>query len=111
MESCLTPIHLKRVQDQVCQHPSASVAHSPSSPPLASDGASNAMSDNMDRLAGHLFALTLTDDGPDPVMHTNKMWNSHADFQKAGPSSTVIASPPTSAPIDDISTSLHRLIF
>ena len=109
MESRLIPIHLKCVQDQASQQPSVSIAHSPSGSPLASDNASNATLDSMDCLAGHLFTLTLTNDGPDPVMHMNKMWNSHTNFQRAGSSSNVISSPPASVLIEDISTSLRCL--
>ena len=37
-------------------------------------------SDSGNDLAGHLFVLTLTDDGPHPHSSASKLWNSCAKF-------------------------------
>lgn len=66
-------------------------------------------SDRSDDLAGRLFALTLTDNGPNATESTNKLWNSRADFQKRGPSSGIIAASPTPVSVDQVAASLSRL--
>ncbi|KIM52117.1 hypothetical protein SCLCIDRAFT_32917, partial [Scleroderma citrinum Foug A] len=60
-------------------------------------------------LVGHLFALTLTDDGPDPKSSASKLWNSHAEYQESGPSSNAITGSLDPLPFSDIAESLSRL--
>ena len=89
MDSRLIPAHLKRVQEQIKLQTSHNV--------------------EVDGLASHLFALTFTDDGPDPKSSVNKLWNSRADYQESGPSSDVIAGSLDPLPFSDIAESLSRL--
>ncbi|KAI6168928.1 hypothetical protein EDD17DRAFT_1749346 [Pisolithus thermaeus] len=60
-------------------------------------------------LTGHLFALTLMDDGPDPNATANKLWKLCADHQKTGPSSNIITSSLATLQMPDIVDSLNHL--
>lgn len=101
MEAHAIPAHLKRLQDeQAPDHMSNDRAHlSSTNPPTA------------DSITGHLFALTLTDDGPNTNSIPNKLWSSRAEFQDTGPSNAAIADPlcQSSVPIADLGGSLSRL--
>lgn len=87
IDARVMPAHLKRVQDE----------------------RSRCKVDPSKDLAGHLFALTLTDDGPDPNATADKLWKSRAQYQKAGPSSDVVAGSLATLQISDITNSLSRL--
>ncbi|KAI6013664.1 hypothetical protein BKA83DRAFT_19615, partial [Pisolithus microcarpus] len=87
MDARVMPTHLKRVQVERSRREDSSLKD----------------------LTGHLFALTLTDDGPDPNATADKLWKSRAHYQKTGPSSDVIAGSLTTLQIPDIVDSLNRL--
>lgn len=74
---------------------------------------SKSLPDAGDSIAGHLFALTLTDDGVGTEHAPSKLWSSRAEFQDTGPSRSVIANPPSggSVPIADLTNSLNRLML
>ncbi|KAI6025986.1 hypothetical protein F5J12DRAFT_780725 [Pisolithus orientalis] len=65
--------------------------------------------DAVDSVTGHLFVLTITDDGPDPGTTVNKLWHSCTDFQAMGPSSSMISNTPKAIPLGDLTSSLSRL--
>ena len=121
MEARLLPTHQKHVQDQHARL-IESAAPSPSPPAHSADSTNHLVdssltddrrdpseSDCSDDLAGHLFALTLTDNGPNATESANKLWNSRADFQERGPSSGIIAASPTPVSVDQVAASLSRL--
>jgi hypothetical protein len=59
-------------------------------------------------LSAHLFALTVTDNGPSDLNHPNKLWTSRAEFQ----ASSQILHPSTPAiypSLDDITDSVQHL--
>ena len=101
MEAHAIPAHLKHLQDeQAPDHTSNDRAHlSSTDPPTA------------DSIAGHLFALTLMDDGLNTNSIPNKLWSPCAEFQDTGPSNAAIADPLcwSSVPITDLAGSLSRL--
>jgi hypothetical protein len=66
---------------------------------------------NADGLAAHLLALTLTDNGPDLNSQVNKLWDSHASFQAAGPSRHVIDSTLEPISMCDIAGSINCLVL
>ena len=69
MDSRLIPAHLKRVQEES----KISLTVIQKSP----------HDSHPDDIAGHLFALTLTDDGPDLKSSASKLWNSRAEYQES----------------------------
>ena len=81
----------------------------PGSTDLQSDD--RAFSPTADSIAGRLFALTLTDDGPNANSIPNKLWSSCAEFQDTGPSIAMIADPLgwSSVLVADLAESLSRL--
>ncbi|KIK20278.1 hypothetical protein PISMIDRAFT_13110 [Pisolithus microcarpus 441] len=94
IQSCLLAMHLKRVKDE---------CNSTDSNPVVPKH------NSLDSITGHLFALTLTDKGPNPTSVPSKLWNLWAEFQETGPSSDVVARPPSSLPVTDITSSLNHL--
>jgi len=56
-----------------------------------------------------LFALTVTDDGPDPSMLSNKLWDTHAEVQAASPNISLIAGPVLMVSVSQITDSLSHL--
>ncbi|KAF9221460.1 hypothetical protein BS17DRAFT_768732 [Gyrodon lividus] len=97
MEARLLATHLKCVKDKHTAWNAPTSAPSPNS------------STNMDQIAGQLFALTLTDDGPKSL--TSKLWNSCTEFQQTGPNSSTITQLPDPLSISDITNSLNHLRF
>jgi len=95
MDSRLIPAHLKRVQEES----KISLTVIQKSP----------HDSHPDDIAGHLFALTLTDDGPDPKSSASKLWNSRAEYQESSPSSNAITGSLDPLPFSDIAESLSRL--
>ena len=87
MDTRLMPVHVNRVQEECSRHKG-----------FASDD-----------LAGHLFGLTLTDDGPNQRAGADKLWKLCADYQENGPSNDLIAGSLTTLPLSDITHSLGRL--
>ncbi|KAI6168019.1 hypothetical protein EDD17DRAFT_1503685 [Pisolithus thermaeus] len=87
MDAQVMPAHLKRVQVECSRCEESSLKD----------------------LTGHLFALTLMDDGPDPNATADKLWKSCGDYQKTGPSSNIIASTLTTLQMPDIVDSLNHL--
>ncbi|KIK29890.1 hypothetical protein PISMIDRAFT_6625 [Pisolithus microcarpus 441] len=79
----------------------------------SSSNETGSLPDAGDSIAGHLFALTLTDDGVGTEHAPSKLWSSRAEFQDTGPSRSVIANPPSggSVPIADLTNSLNRLML
>ncbi|KAF8119273.1 hypothetical protein EV363DRAFT_1200533 [Boletus edulis] len=125
MEARLLPAHLRRVKDEHRRATNTGYAT-----PVTPRSANNSLSECVEKsasdvgdatprstmssigsLAGHLFALTLTDDGPSPNATSNKLWHSRDDFQEAGQSRNIVANPPlsNSLPIADLTQSLNRL--
>ncbi|KAH7884947.1 hypothetical protein F5I97DRAFT_1304560 [Phlebopus sp. FC_14] len=104
MEARLIPMHVNRVKAERTratnvQPPIQFLLHNPES-------AANVLDD----LAGHLFGLTVTNDGPSPRSHANKPRNSRADFQATAPSRQgrlLLALNPIT--VNDIPDSLSRL--
>ncbi|KAI6094548.1 hypothetical protein F5141DRAFT_1223693 [Pisolithus sp. B1] len=94
IQSRLLAMHLKRIKDE---------CNSTDSDPVLPEH------NSLDSITGHLFALTLTDEGPNPTSVPSKLWNSRAEFQETGPSSDVVARPPSLLPVTDITSSLNRL--
>ncbi|KAF8833500.1 hypothetical protein BDN67DRAFT_1017483 [Paxillus ammoniavirescens] len=94
MNSHLIPAHLKRVRAERAAKCTPADGPPPSSPNSSSNetGISSAA---VDSIAGHLFALTLTDNGPDAERTPSKLWSSCADFQDASLSNGVITNPPS----------------
>ena len=62
-----------------------------------------------DDIAGHLFTLTLTDDGRGPKSSASKLWNSHAEYQESSPSSNTITGSVYPLPFSNIAESLSHL--
>jgi len=56
-------------------------------------------------MSAQLFALTVTDDGPNDSTHTNKLWTSRAEFQANSHPLTTEVYPS----LDDITDCLQRL--
>ncbi|KIK20353.1 hypothetical protein PISMIDRAFT_105907, partial [Pisolithus microcarpus 441] len=110
MDSRLIPAHLKRVRAEYAAKRTSVDSRPPSSPNRSSDETGSS-SDTADSIAGHLFALTLTDDGPDTQRTPSKLWSSRVEFQDAGLNNGVIANPPSggSVPFTDLTSSLSRL--
>ena len=59
----------------------------------------------VDDLSAQLFALTVTDDGPNESSHTNKLWTSRAELQASFHPPT----PEVYPSLDDITDCLQRL--
>ena len=126
MDSKLIPAHLKHVQDEssrrkippvaqaACSSTQSSISpandsstQSPVTPTNNSSIQSSVTPTN--DLVAHLFALTLTDDGPDPKNRANKLWESCVAYQDSGPGRCVVASAPNPLNVSDITESLGRL--
>lgn len=106
MDARRIPAHVNRVREEHAKrnstllHPAAALADTiPLERPQTST----------DDLAARLFALTVTDNGPNLNSCTSKLWNSRMDFQRNGPSSNVVAGSINPLPISDIADSLNRL--
>jgi len=82
MDTWLMPVHVNRVQEECSRHKG-----------FASND-----------LAGHLFGLTLTDDGPNQRAGADKLWKLRADSQENGPSNDLIAGSLTTLPLSNILT-------
>jgi hypothetical protein len=117
MDARFLPAHQKYIQDEwrIGSAAPSPPAHSdnptkcPVNLSLTDDRRNPSVSTRSDDLAGCLFALTLTDNGPNATDDANKLWNSRADFQERGPSSGVIAASPTPVSMDQVATSLGHL--
>jgi hypothetical protein len=117
MDARFLPAHQNCIQDEwrIGSAAPSPPAHSddptkcPVNLSLTDDRRDPSVSIRLDDLAGCLFALTLTDNGPNATDNANKLWNSHADFQERGPSSGVIAASPTPVSMDQVATSLGHL--
>ena len=95
MDSRLIPAHLNHVQEKSTISLTA-IQKSP-------------YDSHPDGLVGHLFALTLTDDGPDPKSSASKLWNSCTEYQESSPSSNIITGSLDPPPFSDITESLGHL--
>ena len=62
-----------------------------------------------DNLAGRLFTLTITDDGPSSDALTSKLWHSRAEFQSASPSTNTISGSVKPVSFSDIADVLSHL--
>ncbi|KAI6163465.1 hypothetical protein EDD17DRAFT_1507189 [Pisolithus thermaeus] len=87
MDTQVMPAHLKRVQVE----------------------RSRCEESSLKDLTGHLFALTLMDDGPDPNATADKLWKLRGDYQKTGPSSDIITGTLTTLQMPNIVDSLNCL--
>ena len=126
MDSKLIPAHLKRVRDESSRRKIPPVAQAARSSTQSSISPTNDSSTQSpvtptnnssiqssvtptNDLVAHLFALTLTDDGPDPKNRANKLWESCVAYQDSGPGRCVVASAPNPLNVSDITESLGRL--
>ncbi|KIJ64131.1 hypothetical protein HYDPIDRAFT_29015 [Hydnomerulius pinastri MD-312] len=107
MEARLVPVHLNHVRDELAKLDGTHECPLWTSTDIPSAGQ---VETDANDLAGHLFALTVTDEGPSPQSHISKLWNSHADFQTMAPSSHAIAGPINPIPAPDTADSLKRLM-
>jgi hypothetical protein len=100
MEARLIPAHLHRVKSMCTTLPQSSTTPACKNTPSDADG-----------LAAHLLALMLTDNGPDLNSQVNKLWDSRASFQAAGPSRCVIDGTLKPISMSDIAGSINRLVL
>lgn len=92
MDSRLIPAHLNRVQ---VEH--SRLQHVPTS------------AGNPDDLAGHLIALIITDEGPDPNAGAAELWKTRNDYHTTSPNSSLVTGSLHSLPFADLADSLGRL--
>jgi hypothetical protein len=100
MEARLIPTHLHHVKSMCTPLPQSSINPACENAPSDADG-----------LAAYLLALTLTDNGPDLNSQVNKLWDSRASFQAAGPSRRVIDGTLELISMSDIAGSINRLVL
>ncbi|KAI5987195.1 hypothetical protein EDD15DRAFT_2372598 [Pisolithus albus] len=105
MEAKALSMHLHRVRAERAKSTTILPHPPPVSPPLKVA----AQATGLDDLAGRLFALTVTDDGPNPNSLTSKLWHSRAEIQSTGPSSDIVAGPINAVSISDLASSFDRL--
>ena len=100
MEARVIPAHLHRVKSMRTALPQSTTTPTCESVPSDADG-----------LADHLLALTLTDNGLDLNSQVNKLWDSRASFQAAGPSQHVIDGALEPISMSDIAGSINCLVL
>ena len=89
MEVWLIPVHLNCIKNEHSNE--VKIMSSPAPPPQAVPSSESTTEEQINDMTGHLFPLTLTDEGPDPNTTASKLWNSHASFQQSGINNQVIA--------------------
>jgi len=100
MDSKLIPAHLKHIRDKHSGCNPSQPVHSQTTPSRLVD--TPRLQTDTDNLAAHLFALALTDDGPDQNGTASKLWESRAAYRDVNGS-------PDPLPVSDIADSLSRL--
>ena len=105
MDAKLIPAHVNRMREERARstgmhYPASVENHSPRKPERCSPTSD---------LVARLFALTVTDNGPDPGMLSSKLWDTHAEFQAASPNTSIIAGPVPMVLVSQITESLSRL--
>jgi hypothetical protein len=100
METRLIPAHLHRVKSMRTALLQSSTTPACENAPFDADG-----------LAAHLLALTLTDNGPNLNSQVNKLWDSRASFQAAGPSRRVIDGTLKPISMSNIAGSINWLVL
>ncbi|KAI6136023.1 hypothetical protein F5141DRAFT_1208414 [Pisolithus sp. B1] len=105
IEAKTLSMHLHRVWAEQAK----STTILPHSPPVLPPLKEHTQATSPDDLAGQLFALMVTDDGPNPNTLTSKLWHSQVEIQLTGPSSDIIAGPINAFLISDLANSFDHL--
>ena len=110
MDAKLIPAHVNRVREERAreQRARSTGMHYPASIENHSPRKAEPCSPTSD-LVARLFALTVTNDGPDPGMLSSKLWNTRAEFQAASPNTSIIDGPVPIVSISQITNSLSHL--
>ena len=108
MDPKLITVHLKCIRDEYSRcNSSQSAVQTQAAPPRQVESPGSETSD----LAARLFALTLTDDGPDQNSTTSKLWGSRSACQDTTPSCHIVNGSPDDLSVSDVIESLGRLVL
>lgn len=99
-------LHLQRVRSEQSR-PVDGFPHL--SGPLGSDPSHSGRSSRCEEICGRVFALTITDDGPDQTSSSSKLWNTREEFQSKCSSTPLVDGSTRSLSVSDIADTLGRL--
>ena len=108
MDPKLIPVHLKHIRDKHSRCKSSQSAVQTQAYPSRSVDSPGSETGN---LAARLFALTLTDDGPDQNSTPSKLWESHGAHEGIAPGRHIVNGSPDHLSVSDVVESLSRLVL